>query len=357
MDKESKNDFTARDAAYNLLSEIGLEMSSFSDIGQLSAFFVNKMAEMFQAARVSLMLLDQTSKELFIKASYGLSHDTSKVRVKLGQMFAGWVAEQGRSLLVKNVESEFPDLLKIRAPRYQSKSFVIIPIKLNPARNNVSSSIKGEIIGILSLTERQNSAIFSEEELKIINLLCQIFGLHIENINLGEKNSELITTDLLTGLFNHRYFHEHLLEEMCRSERYRNPLSLLMLDIDDFLHYNQIYGYSSGDAALKQVADIIKKNIRRVDSAVRYGPEEFMVILPNTRLKYALKIAARIKAAVNFAVFTKDRTTSLGMAKLTVSLGVSEYKIGMGKEELMRRTLSALLQAKLKGKNRVCVFK
>lgn len=331
---------------FGLFSEIDTQMDSFSDVEQLIAFFVNKLAEVFRLGRVSFMLLDEEKGELLIKASYGLDFSTGKAIIKLGEMFAGWVAQQGKPLLVKDVEAEFPDLLKSRLLRYKTKSFVIIPIK-----------IKEGIVGILNVTDKKNLKMFTEDDLKIINLLCHSFALHIENIKLLEKNAALSTVDTLTGLFNHRYFQEKVIEEIYRAERYRHPLSLLMLDVDNFCWYNQTYGYSAGDKALKQIALMIKENMRRVDIAVRYGPEEFMLILPNTRVKQAVFTGERIKEVISYSVFAEDRTSSLGMARLTVSVGVVEYKIGLSKEELIRRVVNGLLEAKQKGKNRVCVFK
>ncbi len=330
----------------DLFLEISTRMSLSADTDQLIAIFVNRTAEIFKAGRVSLMLLDQTSRDLSIKASYGLNPSLDKTRIKLGEMFGGWVAQQGRPLLVKDIEAEFPDLLKDRLSRYKSKSFIIVPLET-----------KEGVIGILNLTDRKGAGIFTDDDLKIVNLLCRYLALHIENIKLLEKNAELVTVDVLTGLFNHRYFQEHVLEEIYQAERYRNPLSLLMLDIDNFSRYNQTYGYSAGDDALKQISRIIKENMRRVDAAVRYGPEEFMIILPNTRLKQAIVAGERIKEAISCSVFAEDRTTSFGMARLTVSIGVVEHKIGLNKEELIRRVVNALLEAKQKGKNRVCVFK
>ncbi|MFH1883092.1 MAG: sensor domain-containing diguanylate cyclase [Planctomycetota bacterium] len=335
-------------------------MSAFSDTDRVIGFFVNKIAEIFTASRVSFMLFDRANKELFVKASCGLNVSASAARLKLGEMFGGWVAEQGRPLLVKNVETEFPDLLRNdsnRVARYRTKSFVIVPVKSNPERGECSGGTKDGVIGVLSLTDRKNSDIFTEDDLKVIDFLCKHLALHIDNIRLREKNAELVTADPLTGLFNHRYFHEQLLEEIYQAERYRHPLSLLMLDIDDFCWYNQTYGYSAGDTALEQIAGIIKDNTRRVDLAVRYGSEEFMVILPDTRLKQALVVAQRIKETVEYSVFAEDRSSSFGMAKLTVSTGIAEYKIGLDKQELIRRVVSALLDAKQKGKNCVCAFK
>ena len=331
---------------FSSLSELISQISSILNVEELVIFVVGKMAEIFESERVSFMLLDETKQELSIKASHGLNPPADSAKIKLGEMFGGWVAQQGKPLLVKDIESEFPDLSKDRVLRYKTKSFVIVPIR-----------IKKDVIGILSLTDRRDAGIYTEDDLKIVNFLCHYLAMQIENIRLFEENANLVTTDNLTRLFNHRYFQEQLLEEIYRAERYRQPLSLLMVDIDDFCWYNQTYSYSAGDSALKQIGKVIKENTRRADVAVRYGPEEFMVILPNTRLKQAIFVGEKIKEVIGYSVFAEDRTTSLGMARLTVSVGAVEQKIGLNKEELIRRVANALLEAKAKGKNRVCAIK
>lgn len=331
---------------FNLLSEFSIQMTSILDIDQLITYFVSSIAKIFKADRVSLMLLDQSKKELFIKASHGFSPPKGSSKIKLGEMFSGWVAEQGKPLLVKDIEAEFPHLVKDKPAKYQSKSFVIAPVKLKDA-----------VIGILNVTDREVDGIFTDNDLKIINTLCHWLAIHIENVKLSEKNANLVTIDNLTKVFNHRYFQEQLTEEIYRAERYQHPLSLLMLDIDNFSCYNQNYGYSTGDNALKQIGRVLKENIRRVDSPARYGPEEFMVILPNTELKEAIFVGERIKEAVSYSVFVEDKASPLGMKRLTVSVGVAGHKNGLTKEKLIQGACDALLEAKQKGKNCVCASK
>ncbi len=324
-----------------------IQMAAVSDIDQLIRLFVAGISETLRAERVSFMLMDQTGQELYIKASCGLGHlrDSKIGRMKLGEMFVGWVAQNGNPLLVKDVDAEFPDLPKERPSRYKTKSFIIVPVK-----------IKQEVIGVLSLTDRRDSSVFTEDDLKKINFLCSYLALCIENIRLLEKNADLLITDTLTGLLNHRYFQERLNEEIYRAERYRRPLSLLLLDIDNFHCYNQNYGYSAGDSALKQISSIMRENTRQADTVSRYGPEEFMVILPETRLRQAVVVGERIREAVWHSIFTEDRSSSLGMARLTVSIGVVEFRIGLSREEIINRVSNALLQAKQKGRNCVCRY-
>lgn len=333
---------------FDLLAEAGITMSAISDIDKLLAFVVNKLAELFKASRVSFMLLDKASQELSLKTSRGLDLAKAEAKVKLGEAFGGWVAKQGDPLLVRDVEEEYPELSKDRLSRYSTKSFIIVPIKIND-----------EVIGVLNLTDKKDHEIFTEQDLKMLTLIGRHLALHIENLRLSQMNNTLETQDPLTGLFNHRYFQEQLLEEIYRAERYKHSLSLIMLDIDNFSEYNQNYGYSSGDNVLKQIGKILKENTRQVDLAARWGPEEFMVILPETRLKQGVLVGEKIREKIAQAIFTdeEDRGSSLGMARLTVSIGIAEHRVGLDKEELIHRVEGALQEAKQKGKNRVCVFK
>lgn len=333
---------------FDIFSETCIYMNCISKIDALIAFLVNKLAESFRVNKVSFMLLDEAKKELFVKASQGLNPAAGEVRTKLGELFSGWVAKEGKPLLVKDVESEFPDLLRDRLTRYSTKSFIAVPVK-----------VKDGIIGVLNLTDKKGQGIFTEDDLKMLGLISNNLALCIENIRLLEKNNSLLILDPLTNLFNHRYFHEQLLEEIYRAERYKRSLSIIMLDIDDFAYYNQNHGYAAGDSVLKQTAIIIKENTRQADVISRYGPEEFTVILPESKLKEALLVGEKIRKIINYAVFSEseNRKSHLGISKLTLSAGVAEHKVGLRKEELINRAASALLEAKQKGKNCVCVFK
>jgi diguanylate cyclase (GGDEF)-like protein len=176
---------------------------------------------------------------------------------------------------------------------------------------------------------------------------------------LLEHNKLLAVTDSLTGLFSHRYFQEQLSEEMNRSERYRRPLSVVIVDIDKFTEYNQAHGYAAGDIVLKQVAQLLEGNCRKVDVVCRYGLDGFSIILPETKIKDAIFVAEKIREKMSMAVFTEDeaRKSSYGMSRLTVSIGVSEHSVGLPKDDLIRHATGALFDCQQKGGNRVCVFR
>jgi len=221
----------------------------------------------------------------------------------------------------------------------------------------VPVKVRDGILGVLSLTDKKDGSVFTDDDLKKLTLMSSFLALHIQNIKLLEEADNFSISDPLTSLFNHRYFMEQFLEEVYRAERYKRPLSVILLDIDNFAEFNLNYGYSEGDSALKQIAKIVKANTRQVDMVSRYGPEEFIVALPETRLKDAAFVGEKIREIISESIFTKDRDSSYDMARLTVSVGVAEQRVGLRKEELIQRVTEALLEAKHKGKNCLSVYK
>jgi diguanylate cyclase (GGDEF)-like protein len=177
--------------------------------------------------------------------------------------------------------------------------------------------------------------------------------LSTERTRMMQKLQKLATTDGLTKLYNSRSFYTQLELEVDRYNRYRHPLSLLLLDIDNFKEFNDTFGHLEGDKVLVRFSLIIKSCLRINDSAYRYGGEEFTVILPETNGDEAKTVAQRIRSSLEFENFspTPDKN-----AKITISIGVTQY---FPKEELsafIRRADRAMYLSKKNGRNRVSVL-
>jgi diguanylate cyclase (GGDEF)-like protein len=156
--------------------------------------------------------------------------------------------------------------------------------------------------------------------------------------------------DGLTDLYNHRHFHELLNQEMAPAVRYNHPLTLLMIDIDNFKKFNDSYGHPAGDQALQQIARLFRENCRRVDHVCRYGGEEFAIITPETNGKNAVHLAKRLLNRVRKTkIQIYDSTIE---EKLTLSIGLASYPVDANdKEELIIKADQNLLQAKKEGKD------
>ncbi len=168
-----------------------------------------------------------------------------------------------------------------------------------------------------------------------------------------EYFEQISRVDGLTGLYNHKFFHELLNAEIARADRYKHCFSLIMIDIDDFKKVNDNYGHQSGDTILKEIASIFKSLVRKTDSAVRYGGEEFAIILSQTAKQHGRVFADRIVKGV-------DTTKLKGGPHndtVTVSAGLAGYPDDANTEEsLIRKADEALYQAKKMGKNTLCVY-
>jgi two-component system cell cycle response regulator len=164
---------------------------------------------------------------------------------------------------------------------------------------------------------------------------------------LYEQAERLATTDGLTGLLNRRTFNAVLDRRWREAQRYKRPLSLLLLDIDHFKKVNDGYGHPAGDAVLKAVAKLAQECARDTDAVARYGGEEMAVVLPETDTEGAQAIAERIRRAVEAA----QHPTEHGALRVTVSIGIST--VGKSPEDLLESADKALYRAKQSGRNRV----
>jgi len=192
---------------------------------------------------------------------------------------------------------------------------------------------------IADVTERKQA-----EEL-IINQKSELETVSRENARLYEEAKALSLRDSLTGCGNRRYMEIMLEKIFAESKRYGRHLSAIMLDIDYFKKYNDTYGHIAGDNLLIRLAAIVSQEIRDTDLVIRYGGEEFLILLPETELQSALEVAERIRKDVE------------AKGDITVSLGVSTYvKEMQNKEALISSADEALYQAKGAGRNRVVVI-
>jgi diguanylate cyclase (GGDEF)-like protein/PAS domain S-box-containing protein len=169
---------------------------------------------------------------------------------------------------------------------------------------------------------------------------------------MKEEAVRLSYTDDLTGIYNHRFFIEQLTREVERHKRYATPLSLLMIDIDYFKHYNDTNGHLAGDQVLKAIAVLIERGVRQTDIVARYGGEEFSAILTNTGKEGALEIAERVRKNVSDARFPNE--IAQPNKDLTISVGAATFSSPISTLiDLIREADHALYKAKNRGRNRI----
>ncbi len=170
--------------------------------------------------------------------------------------------------------------------------------------------------------------------------------------NSIQKARKSAATDGMTGLFNRKYFDNFIKEQLMKADLQSGNCSLIMLDVDNFKHYNDTNGHQLGDDVLKKVAKILQTSIRQSDMAARYGGEEFVIVLPGTAKKMAEKIAEKLRETMEKAKFENEEAQPQG--KLTASFGVSSYpENGKDPETLLKGADHCLYLAKERGRNKV----
>ena len=200
------------------------------------------------------------------------------------------------------------------------------------------------------ITVARTGGAFNDDDRDLLRSLAAQATVALENVDLHLQVSRQAVTDQLTGLANHGRFQEMLGLEIEQVRRYRHPLGLILLDIDDFKRVNDTYGHQQGDRVLREVARVLRESSRDVDVPARYGGEEMALILPHTDLDGSYAIAERVRAAVEqLRVPMIDGT---GELRVTASVGVATTLEGE-KDGLVAEADAALYRAKRAGKNRV----
>jgi diguanylate cyclase (GGDEF)-like protein len=215
-------------------------------------------------------------------------------------------------------------------------------------RAGVAVPLRGEAaqLGLLTIFTRSAEQAFGEEQVQELEELALRAGPAIENARRFREAKQLADLDALTGLHNRRYFHETLAREVARAHRYDRNLALIIFDLDDFKAINDRIGHLSGDSVLAEAAERVREVVRSADIACRVGGDEFAVILPESNLRDADQLYARLKKALS--------SRPVGQAgPLTMSAGVAELQADDDAIAFFQRADHALYGAKEAGKGQV----
>jgi len=256
-----------------------------------------------------------------------------------GEGATGWVMKHGVARRIDDLTTA--DVSLVGGGTQGIRSWLGVPLFLY-----------GECAGVVAV-HSTHPDVFRAEHQRILESLALQIAAALQNAHLYE----LAMVDGLTGLFMRRYFDARIEEEIERSKRYGTPFSVVMMDVDDFKHLNDTYGHLIGDRVLRAIANVVKSQMRGVDTAARYGGEEIAVILPRTEMVTAYNVGERIRAAIAEQRITTDTDPPRALS-VTASFGIAAYpeSKAVDGEDLVRRADRALYRAKKTGKNRVELF-
>jgi len=358
-------------------------ITSSVDLDEVLDTVARTAAEALDCQQCQIQEFDPIADTVTVAAVYAVDDDPSAYE-SLHKVFPLADESEERAIIedkapVVQVASD-PDVTpgaRESFERFGDKAYLNVPLVFN-----------GQPYGLLVLIETERERRFTPAEIDLAQALAEQAAVAIEHARLYRLSERRAITDGLTGLYNYRYFYERLGQEIARARRYGAPVSLLMIDIDDFKAFNDRHGHVAGDEVLQRVATILTSALRRdVDIVARYGGEEFAVILPNTAMTGGVgpqlsipmtvaeggdegevllapppdnrdgaeAVAERVRQCIERGALM--RSDGRFGTPLTVSIGVASFPgQSDGLEDLVRNADAALYKAKRAGKNQVETF-
>jgi diguanylate cyclase (GGDEF)-like protein/putative nucleotidyltransferase with HDIG domain len=321
--------------------DVASKLSNVIELEELADALLRPIVKAVNASQVSLLFLENEHYNSHFAQRLREGDPVIPVSLRQNSAISTWFDNEDKPLHRDIIESEpiFKGLWqKDRDSLDAAQVDVLCPVKS-----------KQKLIAILALSKKHPGGYYGSDDLDLLMTLSHEAAIAIENAQMYERAKERANTDALTGLYNHRHCHERIDEEIARSSRFGEVFSLLLIDMDHFKNYNDVYGHIAGDDVLKQLGEIINKAIRVVDIGFRYGGDEFAVLMPGTSLEAAKKVAERLRKSI-------EAQTDMKGIPQTCSVGVSSWPTdGMLREEIIQSADAALYHAKRTGGNRISI--
>ena len=296
-------------------------------------------AEITNYDRALVYFWDEAKEQVQLRAWRGIE-DNARNDLERGNILNFWAAKYSRPLLVTGGHNVQADAL---LHSLNQAGAVVVPLL-----------VSNRTLGSLQLYSSQPAG-FTREDAQLLWILALVAETLLTREYANEGLITFAFTDFLTGLKTRGYFEQQLELEIKRSERKKTHFSLLMVDIDHFKQLNDTHGHHIGDQVLRDVASILMKDMREVDTVARYGGEEFVLVLPETGGPGALLVAQRLRRAVEQAKFFAGSPGAT--ERLTISVGVAVFDTdAQFKSDLIEYADAALYAAKSKGRNQVVLY-
>lgn len=320
--------------------EIGKALTSTFNMDQILIIILKRLSRLIKAKNWTLFLLDSKSKTLYFEVVVGLDKGSlADVRIQLGEGIAGTVAQTGEPILVPAVQKD---------PRFSgrvddltgfvTRSIICLPLKM-----------QGSVIGVIEIINPEDRSLFQENFMPLLTILADYVAIAIHNARTYRKIESLSITDDVTDFYNSRFMHQHLDQLLHQGQE----VSLVFLDVDDFKEVVDSHGHLLGSKILREVAMVISSTLEEDDRLVRYGGDEFVIILPTHDKSAAFDKVVTIRKALADATFLRDNGLEV---KLTASFGIANYPgDAADKKELLQLADNSLYRSKDVGKNSITV--
>lgn len=322
--------------------ELGKALTATLDLSEVLNAVMTSVCQTIKASTWSLLLVDEKSHELIFEVVVSPAAERLKgKRIPAGQGVAGWVAAHGQALLLPDVQQDGRFIVDYdRESAFTTRSIACVPLKSADC-----------ILGVIELINPFDEG-FVDDDLQLLSTIADFAAIAIENARNYQRIQQLVITDDLTGLYNARHMAKLIDCEVERADRYGNELSLVFIDLDFFKKVNDTRGHLSGSLLLSEFGDFLRKNIRKIDFAARYGGDEFVLILPETPKAGALILCNHLLESLREHLFLAE--TGLSPVQLTASLGISTFpEDAANKDELVAKADQAMYFVKEHSRNAV----
>ena len=325
-----------------IFHDVAKALTSTLDLDTILQTIMEKMAAYFEPATWSFLMIDDASHEPYYAASVGKAAEgLASLRLTDGSALADWVIKRGEALVIENVNADPSIDPDSRADWFEgSCSVVCVPVMTG-----------GKVLGVIGLVNI-DMAVYTSSQM-LLQTLADYAAIAIENARAVKRIQELSITDDCTGLYNARHLFTVIAEELHRSARFGYEFTLLFLDLDHFKRINDQYGHIVGSKLLAQVGDCLRESLRLVDSAFRYGGDEFAILLPQTSRDAGLRVARRIAKVLHQRHWLHDGDSHV---ELHASIGVACYPVdGTTPQALVQRADDMMYAVKQAGRNNIAV--
>jgi diguanylate cyclase (GGDEF)-like protein len=324
------------------LNEVVQAINSSLKPKEILNTIMEKAAELIRAEGWSVLLTDAKTNELVFEAASGKAgKKLLGMRLKIGQGVAGWVARYGKSLIVPDVAKDPRFYSGVdEKTKFTTKSVLCVPMRS-----------RDRIIGVVEVVNKIGGDQFTQDDYEIFENVVAHLTIALEKAQMYRKMEEASQIDDLTQLYNTRYCNQFLDNFLLERKDRKGIISLVFLDIDFFKLVDDNFGHLVGSETLKIVGERMTRVVRKNDVIIRYGGDEYIVLLPNTDKKTAVIIAERIRKEIS-----REPFYAFGNKKfnISVTLGVATYPDdAQGRDELIGKADRAMYEGKLTGRNKV----
>ena len=325
--------------SYRRLADVFHDVLSEQSLDSLLVRIADTLAELVPYEALHVYEADEAKRELvpaLVRSEW--AREILEDAFPFGVGITGWAVEHREPVLSNQAHLD-PRVAFVPGTPVDPEALIVVPLVA-----------RGSLKGSLNLYRIGDDAAFTEREFELAKRFGDAAALALDNAHIRARLEHQAQTDSLTGLYNHRYFHERLRRELTRASSSLDSVALVMLDIDDFKKVNDVYGHGVGDQVLSGLADELRAAVRATDVVCRIGGEEFAVIVPAGEATHATAVAARLAQRL-------ERAELDHAGRISVSIGIAHGpEHAANPRELVACAEAAMMTAKARGKNQVVLF-